>query len=131
MLSRMDECQDMTTADRRNYTGYIHFLRGYAYYHILMNCGPAILVGDQVYESNLDGIAYNNYRATYDETVEYICSELETAAAYLPVRSSMAQFERPTRGAAYALIGPCAASCGFPVVQWDFGYPEIFRQVAA
>ena len=104
MLSRMDECQDMTTADRRNYTGYIHFLRGYAYYHILMNCGPAILVGDQVYESNLDGIAYNNYRATYDETVEYICSELETAAAYLPVRSSMAQFERPTRGAAYALI---------------------------
>ena len=104
MLSRMDECQDMTTADRRNYTGFIHFLRGYAYYHILMNCGPAILVGDQVYESNLDGIAYNNYRATYDETVEYICSELETAAAYLPVRSSMAQFERPTRGAAYALI---------------------------
>lgn len=47
MLSRMDECQDMTTADRRNYTGYIHFLRGYAYYHILMNCGPAILVGDR------------------------------------------------------------------------------------
>ncbi len=104
MLSRMDECKDMTMADRRNYTGYIHFLRGYAYYHILMNCGPAILVGDQVYESNLDGIAYDNYRATYDETVEYVCSELETAAAYLPVRSTMAQFERPTKGAAYALI---------------------------
>lgn len=104
MLARMDECQDMTTTERRNYTGYIHFLRGYAYYHILMNCEPAILVGDKVYESNLDGMAYNNYRSTYDETIEYVCSELETAAAYLPVRASIAQFERPTKCAAYALI---------------------------
>lgn len=104
MLARMNECQDMTTLDRRNYTGYIHFLRGYAYYHILMNCGPAILVGDKVYESNLDGMAYNNYRATYDETVEYICSEFEKAAEYLPLKSSIAQFERPTKAAAYALI---------------------------
>ena len=104
MLARMDECQDMTALDRRNYTGYIHFLRGYAYYHILMTCGPAILVGDEIFESNLDGPAYNTYRATYDETVEYICSELETAAAYLPLKASIAQFERPTKGAAYALI---------------------------
>ena len=43
-------------------------------------------------------------RQTYDETVEYICSELETAAAYLPLKASIAQFERPTKGAAYALI---------------------------
>lgn len=104
MLARMDECQDMTALDRRNYTGYIHFLRGYAYYHILMTCGPAILVGDEIFESNLEGPAYNTYRATYDETVEYICSELETAAAYLPLKASIAQFERPTKGAAYALI---------------------------
>lgn len=104
MLARIDECRDMTALDRRNYTGYIHFLRGYAYYHILMACGPAILVGDKVFESNLDGIAYNTYRSTYDETVDYICSELETAAAYLPQKAPIAQFERPTRGAAYALI---------------------------
>lgn len=104
MLSRMDECQDMTAMDRRNYTGYLHFLRGYAYYHILMNCGPAILVGDQVFESNLENDAYNTYRATYDETVDYICQELETAASYLPTKASIAQFERPTKGAAYALI---------------------------
>ena len=126
MLSRMDECQDMTTADRRNYTGYIHFLRGYAYYHILMNCGPAILVGDQVYESNLDGIAYNNYRATYDETVEYICSELETAAAYLPVRSSMAQFERPTRGAAYALIARVRLHAASPLFNGSVATRQYF-----
>lgn len=104
MLSRMDECEDMTALDRRNYTGYLHFLRGYAYYHILMNCGPAILVGDQVFESNLDNSAYNTYRSTYDETVEYICQELETAASYLPIKASIAQFERPTKGAAYGLI---------------------------
>lgn len=104
ILARMDECQDMTALDRRNYTGYIHFLRGYAYYHILMTCGPAILVGDEIFESNLEGPAYNTYRATYDETVEYICSELETAAAYLPLKASIAQFERLTKGAAYALI---------------------------
>ena len=50
MLARMDECQDMTALDRRNYTGYIHFLRGYAYYHILMTCGPAYYINQNYSE---------------------------------------------------------------------------------
>ncbi|MCD7900366.1 MAG: RagB/SusD family nutrient uptake outer membrane protein [Bacteroides sp.] len=104
ILARMDECEDMTTLDRRSFLGYAHFLRGYAYYHILMCYGPAILVGDKVYESNEEPEAYDTYRSTFDETVEYICSELETAAEYLPVKVSIAQFDRPTKGAAYSII---------------------------
>lgn len=129
MLARMDECQDMTALDRRNYTGYIHFLRGYAYYHILMTCGPAILVGDEIFESNLDGPAYNTYRATYDETVEYICSELETAAAYLPLKASIAQFERPTKGAAYALIARLRLHAASPLFNGTIHCPSLLRQL--
>jgi hypothetical protein len=48
---------------------------------------------------------YNKPRALYDEAVEYICSELEEAAKYMPEKvSSVLEFGRPTKGAAYALV---------------------------
>lgn len=106
ILARMDECSDLTTKDRREFLAYTHFIRAYAYYHLLMSYGPAIIVGDEIYDSNLEVDAYDNKRSTFDETVEYICSELETAALYLPLPSeiSVSQFSRPSRGSAYALI---------------------------
>jgi len=48
MLENIDKVSDMTEADRRRYIGYVHFMRGYAYYHLLMNYGPLLIVGDEV-----------------------------------------------------------------------------------
>lgn len=104
ILGRMDECQDLTTLDKREILGYTHFIRGYAYYQLLMVYGPAIIVGDDVYASNLETKAYDKSRSTFDETVDYVCDELEKAAAYMPEVVSASQYGRPTRGAAYALI---------------------------
>lgn len=33
MLENVGKVPDMTEADRRRYIGYVHFMRGYAYYH--------------------------------------------------------------------------------------------------
>lgn len=104
IFQRIDECKDLTTLEEREILGYAHFMRAYAYYHILMNFGPVILIGDETLETNEKPEYYNRERATYDESVDYICDELELAAKYIPLTVSMGQFGRPTRGAAYGLI---------------------------
>ena len=104
IFQRIDECKDLTPLEEREILGYAHFMRAYAYYHILMNFGPVVLIGDETLETNEKPEYYNRERATYDESVDYICDELELAAKYIPLTVSMGQFGRPTRGAAYGLI---------------------------
>lgn len=104
IFQRIDECKDLTTLEEREILGYAHFMRAYAYYHILMNFGPVVLIGDETLETNEKPEYYNRERATYDESVDYICDELELAAKYIPLTVSMGQFGRLTRGAAYGLI---------------------------
>lgn len=104
ILSRMNECKDLTTLDKQEILAYTHFIRGYAYYNLMMGYGPVILVGDNVFPSNLEVQEYNTTRSTFDETIDYICSELEIAAQYLPKEVSVNFFGRPSKGAAYALI---------------------------
>jgi len=104
IFARIDECKELTAQDKREIVGYAHFLRGYAYYFLLLNYGPLLIAGDEVYETSLGPDAYQKYRSTYDESVEYICNELETAASYIPPVVPINAFGRPTRGAAYGLI---------------------------
>lgn len=104
IFARVDECKELTAQDKREIVGYAHFLRGYAYYFMLLNYGPLLIVGDDVYDTSLSSDAYQKYRSTYDESVEYVCKELETAAAYIPATVPIQTFGRPTKGAAYGLI---------------------------
>ncbi len=104
ILQRIGECKDLTALQRAEFVGYAHFLRGYAYYMILMAYGPAVILGDEVLDNNEESSYYARGRATYDETVDYICSELEEAAKFIPDNVEISNFGRPTRGAAYAII---------------------------
>lgn len=106
MLSEIDNVTDMTVREKQNYRGYVHFMRGYAYYHLIMNWGPLLIVGDEVLPSSESAEFYNRERSTYDESIEYVIEEFSKAAAVLPTRleQSLSFFERPTRGAALGLI---------------------------
>lgn len=104
IMARMDEAVDLTTLDKREILGYALFMRAYAYYHVLMKYGPVVILGDDVLETNASTEYYDRPRSTYDESVDYICRELETAAEYLPASVPVNYFGRPTRGAAYALV---------------------------
>lgn len=104
ILTRIDEAKDMTTKERFDILAYTRFFRAYAYYNILIDYGPPILLGDEVIESNASLSEYDRPRSTYDEAVEYICSELEEAAIYLPSTVSLVEFGVPTKGAAYGLV---------------------------
>lgn len=106
MLAEVDNVSDMSTRDKQLYKGYVHFMRGYAYYHLLMNWGPCLILGDDVPLSSEPASAYDKERSTYDESVEYICNEFSMAAQVLPTsaQQSISYYQRPTKGAALALI---------------------------
>lgn len=104
IFSRIDEVTDMTTVEKFKVIGNAKFFRAYAYYQLLLNMGPPILIGDEVIANNEDLAFYDRARCTYEEAVEYICAELEEASKYLDPKVSIMDFGRPTRGAAYGLI---------------------------
>ncbi|MDD2243873.1 MAG: RagB/SusD family nutrient uptake outer membrane protein [Dysgonamonadaceae bacterium] len=106
MLANIDKVSDMNSLDRQLYVGYVHFMRGYAYYHLLMNWGPLLIVGDEVMLSSEPASYYDRERATYDESIEYVCNEFALAARVLPTsaQQSLSYYERPTKGAALGLI---------------------------
>lgn len=104
IISRIDEVGDLSSRDRLNILGNTYFIRAYAYYKLLMNFGPPIILGDDVIETNGTLESYNRSRSTYDEAIEYICLEFEKAAELLPSNLPILDFGYPTKGAAYALI---------------------------
>lgn len=106
MLVEVNNVPDMTEIDRRRYVGYVHFMRGYAYYHLLMNWGPLLIVGDEVLTTSESAEYYNRERSTYDESVDYVCNEfrLATQNIYSPEQQTVNYYVRPTKGAALALI---------------------------
>ena len=106
VLSRMNECQDCLKVDIERITGYTKFMRAYAYYLILMNHGPVILIGDEVIANNEEIAFYDRQRDLYDDCIDYICKEFEEAAIDLPYRqlNQVMDFGRPTKGAAYGLV---------------------------
>lgn len=104
ILQNLDRPRGMTNTDRLRIEGYTRFIRAYAYYNILVDYGPAILLGDEVINTNESIEYYDRPRGTYDETMDYTCGEFEKAAQLLPREVSLLDFGRPSKGAALALI---------------------------
>jgi hypothetical protein len=104
ILARMDEAVDLTTFEKRDILGYTYFLRAYAYYNLLIKYGPVVILDDDVLENNEIAGYYDKPRATFDESMDYVCAELEKAAAYMPAEVPISYFGRPSRGAALGLI---------------------------
>ncbi|MDR1415370.1 MAG: RagB/SusD family nutrient uptake outer membrane protein [Odoribacteraceae bacterium] len=106
IFARMHEATDMTTLERLQLSGYVRFMRAYAYYHMAVKYGPVVLIGEEPLENNEAPAYYNRARSTFDETCDYICAELEAAARDLPMPEQIAvtNFGRPHKAAALGLV---------------------------
>jgi hypothetical protein len=80
-------------------TGEAHFLRAYNYFNLASVYGGVPII-EKVYGLEDDFEAPRN---TYAETIAFIVSELDKAAALLPVKHSGNNIGRATKGAALAL----------------------------
>ena len=80
MQPSIDRVRDMNSFEKIAFRAKARFLRAYAYYWILQQNGPMILLGDEIVGNNESPEYYARTRKTYDECVDYICSEYEGAA---------------------------------------------------
>ncbi len=105
ILANIDKTRDLVDGSREKneLLGYIYFMRAYAYYRLVMHYGPVVIIGDDVLETNEETQYYDRPRATFDESVDYVCGELERAAALMPATVSASFFGRPVSGSALGL----------------------------
>ncbi|MDR1883276.1 MAG: RagB/SusD family nutrient uptake outer membrane protein [Prevotella sp.] len=95
-----------------NLAGEARFLRAFYYFHLLRSYGGAPLLYDQVLDPFGD---YMIPRGTFEETVNYIASELDFAAGMLPLVQDGIDYGRPTKGAALALLGKLYLQAASPL----------------
>lgn len=76
------------------------FLRAYFYHKLMCYFGGVVLVGDDVYDISSPNDAV---RASYEDCVNYIVSEMDAIAPDLPLSYTGIEYGRVTRGAALAL----------------------------
>jgi hypothetical protein len=80
--SNVDNCPELSDDLKNQYKAEVQFLRGYYYWLILRQYGPAILIKEAT-EINADWNAFA--RAPYDECVTYICDMMDKAEKGLPL----------------------------------------------
>ncbi len=115
ILSKIDGVPDMNSFDKMQFRSEVRFLRAYAYYWILRNQGPMILMGDKILSSNETPKYYETVRNTFDECVDYICGEFEAAAQNLPSKRSIDMIQAPTKGAALSLSARVRLAAASPL----------------
>lgn len=104
VLERINEVEDISDLDRRDFMGRCYFLRGYYYFQLLLQYGPVPIVPDKAFPVDASVDIMSVERATYDECVEYICQNMEKAAEYLYADRPSTDISIPTQGAALAVI---------------------------
>ena len=126
LLTNIDAVPDMNSFEKSEFRSEVRFLRAYAYYWILRNQGPMILLGDEILNSNEAPAYYERARGTFDECVDYICTEFEAAAQNLPRTRPVDMITAPTAGAALALSARIRLAAASPLFNGGFAARRFF-----
>lgn len=103
VLSRINECKELSDMERRDYTGRAYFLRAYFYFTLLRHYGPIPILPDKVFDTDTPAEDIMQERDTWDDCANYVCMNFEKAAEFLPTVRELAFEYAPTKGAALAL----------------------------
>lgn len=80
--NNVDKCPELSDKLKTQYKAEVKFLRGYYYWEILRQYGPAILIKEQL----PNGYDWNHFpRSSFDECVEYIIQMMDEAYPNLPL----------------------------------------------
>lgn len=80
-------------------TGEVHFMRAYYYFLLTSTYGGVPIITDPYSLTD----EFQKERNTYEESVDFIVSELDKAASLLPIQQTGANDGRVTKGAALSL----------------------------
>lgn len=102
-IQNIDRCKEMTQSERADAKAQARFLRAYVYYKLIERYGPIPLLPDAGLDVEASYDALGTPRNSMDECTEYVCSEMATAAAVLPLTRTKTNLIRPTKGAALSI----------------------------
>jgi hypothetical protein len=124
LLARINECKELTDLERRDYTGRAYFLRGYFYYSLMRMYGPVPLLPETAFDTDetADNASYE--RSSYNDCIEFVCSDFEKAAAYLLVDREEVDQYIPTKGAALAVMARLQLYAASPLFNGNTYYSE-------
>ncbi len=129
VLKRINEVPDISDIDRRDFMGRCYFLRGYYIYRLLLQYGPVPLVPDEPFDVNASVETMSLERATYDECVDYICKNMETAYKLLPQkRENTADIHIPDQGACLAVMSRIRLYAASPCYNGNARYSDWKRK---
>lgn len=98
-LSHIGECQELEPGELESWTAEARYIRAMCHYWLAMIYGPIVLVKDEIIDVN--ATIYRE-RDTWEDCVNWICSELEDVALSLPIEQLDTYKGKPTKGAALA-----------------------------
>ena len=100
-MQHVGECKELTETEIRWFYNEAKFMRAYYYYYMLRIYGPIFMIGDDL--ASLD--SGDRERNTWDDCVNWVCQQLDEAAAELPLvwDDPATNWGRATKGAALAV----------------------------
>jgi hypothetical protein len=101
-ILNIDKNKEMTKEEVSDNKAQARFLRAYYYWLLLRKYGPIPILPEEGLDYTDDYEKLATPRNTYEECVNFITSELATAANNLPLSRTNRNVARPTRGAALA-----------------------------
>jgi hypothetical protein len=113
--NNVDRCPDLSEDLKNQYKAEVKFLRGYYYWLILRQYGPAILIKD----ATQVGDDWNSFaRAPFDECVQYICNLMDEAEKGLPLAwNDKTWLGKPTKLTCRAVKSEVLTTAASP--QWN------------
>lgn len=117
-------CQEVSSAERDRMEGEARFLRAYYYFTLMCQYGPVPLIPDEGLDISLDYAQLALPRASIDEMVDFMLSDLERAARVLPTEYASTWIGRATQGAALALRAKILLYAASPLFN---GNTELFN----
>lgn len=102
-MENVDRCPELSDAEKRKFKAEARFMRAYYYFYLMKNYGPVFWNGYDS-QTSINADIYTTDRATWQTLVDFVCSELDLAAADLPESwETTRELGRATKGAAKAI----------------------------
>ena len=102
-FDNVDRCPELTMDEIADMKGQARFLRAYCYWALIRVFGPVPLIPLEGLDADLSYEELSLPRTHFDEIVSFIDTELAETARLLPMRRTVNNLGRPTRGAALGL----------------------------
>ena len=99
-IDNVDRCPELTMDEKTDLKGQARFLRAYCYWALIRVYGPVPLIPTEGLDVNLSYEELSLPREPFDNVVDFIDAELAETARSLPIKRTVNNLGRPTRGAA-------------------------------